>query len=315
MTIHKPVLLKESVEKLDLRKGDTVVDATLGGGGHSLAILEKILPDGKLIAIDRDARAIRDFRGKLEILDIKLKKENLELINDNFVNLEEILASLKIFSVNSIIADLGMSSDQVENAERGFSFQKDALLDMRADQKTGLTAKDIVNNYNQRELEKVFKEYGEEKYAARIARAIVFRRVSKPIERTLELVSIIEKSVPAFYKRQKIHFATKTFQALRIEVNQELENLKKFLPEAIGALKRKGRLVIITFHSGEDRIVKSIFRENARGCICPSEFPICQCGIKPKIRLVNKKPITPSWEETGENPRSRSAKLRAVEKI
>lgn len=300
---------------MELKPGMTVVDATLGGGGHSLAILEKILPGGKLIAIDRDARAIRDFREKLEILDIKLKKENLELINDNFANLEEILTSLKIFSVNSIIADLGISSDQIEDAERGFSFQKDAPLDMRTDREAGLTAKDVVNNYGQKELAKIFREYGGEKCAARIARAIVSRRESKPIERTLELVSIIEKSVPAFYRRQKIHFATKTFQALRIEVNRELENLKKFLPEAIGALKRKGRLAIIAFHSGEDRIVKSFFRENARGCICPPEFPICQCGNKPKIKVVNKKPIIPSREETDENPRSRSAKLRAVEKI
>jgi 16S rRNA (cytosine1402-N4)-methyltransferase len=315
MTIHKPVLLEELIEGLNLKKGDVVVDATLGGGGHSLEILRKILPDGKLIAIDQDELAIQNFKKKLGDLDIKPKTENLELILRNFSELKNILASLKIYSVNAIVADLGISSDQLEESNRGFSFQKNGSLDMRMDQKSQLTACDVVNNYSEINLRKILAEFGEEKYAARIAKSITAQRKIKPIENTEELIEAIGKAVPESYKHKKIHFATKTFQAFRIEVNKELENLEKFLSQAVEVLKKRGRLGIISFHSGEDRLVKKIFRENARGCICPPEFPVCRCGEKPKVKLITKRPITPSLNEIEDNPRSRSAKLRIIEKI
>jgi 16S rRNA (cytosine1402-N4)-methyltransferase len=262
-----------------------------------------------------DPEAIENFKKKLRTAKIETKAENLELVNDNFACLKKILSSLKIKKVDSVIADFGISSDQIDNADRGFSFRTDAPLDMRIDPAGSLTAADIVNNYSEQDLEKTLRDYGDEKYARRIAREIIKQRKIKPIIRTLELIGLIEKTVPGFYKRQKIHFATRTFQALRIEVNKELENIKKFLPQAIDLLGRRGRLAAITFHSGEDRIVKNIFRENARGCICPPEFPVCRCGKLPKIRIITRKPIAPSEEELKENPRARSAKLRVAEKL
>jgi 16S rRNA (cytosine1402-N4)-methyltransferase len=326
MTIHKPVLLKESIEGLNLKYGDVVVDATLGGGGHSLEILERIMPKGKLIAIDQDESAIQSFKKKLASLDIKPKTENLELVHSNFSELKNILANLKIHSSDAIIADLGISSDQLEDRERGFSFKFNGRLDMRMERSLritnpyeytnkNLTAGKIVNCYPEKELAKIISDYGEEKYALRIAKAITNARKIKPIEGTLELAAIIGKAVPESYKHKKIHFATKTFQSLRIEVNQELNNLEKFLFQAIEMLKKGGRLGIISFHSGEDRMVKKIFRENARGCICPPEFPVCRCGKLPKIKLITKKPVTPGLSEIENNPRSRSAKLRIIEKI
>lgn len=314
MSVHNPVLLKESIGALNLKKGDIVVDATLGGGGHSLEILKKILPEGKLIAIDLDPEAIEKFHKILKDSKIETRAENLKLVNANFAELGEVLFSLKISQVNSILADFGISSDQLGETDRGFSFQNDAPLDMRINKTEGLTAADIVNNYSEQDLKKVLKNYGDEKYARRITQAIIKQRKIKPIRRTFELVSIIKKAAPVYYQHQKIHFATRTFQALRIEVNKELENIKKFLPQAIDLLEKKGRLAAITFHSGEDRIMKNIFRENARGCICPPEFPVCRCGRKPNIKLITRKPIAPGEEEMKENPRSRSAKLRVIEK-
>jgi len=311
MTIHKPVLLEEVIENLKLKNGDVVVDATLGGGGHSREILEKIGDEGVLIAIDQDINAIEEFKVKSE----KLKAQGkIFLVNDNFANLDKILADLKIEKVDKIMADFGISSDQLE-AERGFSFQKDAPLDMRMDQKGEITAEKIVNDYFEEELARIFSEYGEEKFAKKIAREISKQRKAKPIKTTFDLVSIIGNSIPEKYKHQKIHFATRVFQALRIEVNGELEKIKEFIPKTIEVLNKKGRLAVITFHSGEDRIAKEIFRENARGCICPPNFPVCRCGNKPKIKIVNKKPILPSAGEVGSNPRSRSAKLRIIEKL
>ena len=315
MTIHKPVLLEESLEKLNIKKGDTVVDATLGGGGHSLKILKKILPGGKLIAIDRDEEAIKNFKSRLKDLNIGFKKENLELVKDNFADLGNILKTLKIENVDAILADFGMSSDQLDDTERGFSFQKNAELDMRMNQDGSRTAREIVNTYSENNLEKILREFGEERYARKIAKAIVLQRRIKPIEKTLELAEIISKAVPGEYKRRKKHFAVKTFQALRIETNNELENIKCFLPQAINVLETGGRLAVISFHSGEDRIVKEIFRENARGCICPPEFPICRCGQKPKIKIITRKPIVSNPEEIENNPRSRSAKMRVIEKM
>lgn len=323
MTVHKPVLLKESIEALKLESGDVVVDATLGGGGHSREILKRILPDGILVAIDADREAIERFESENK----KLKAEGkIILINDNFANLDNILSDLTLLKrgsakaegvkkVDAILADFGISSDQLEKADRGFSFQKDASLDMRMDQREGMTAADVVNTYPEIELARIFRDYGGERYGGRIAKLIVEQRRVGPIRTTKELVAVIEKSVPEKYKHQKIHFATKVFQALRMEVNKELENIRSFIPKAIEVLDKNGRLSVITFHSGEDKISKEIFRENARGCICPVNFPICKCGRKPVVRLINSKPIVPGPEEISENPRSRSAKLRIIEKI
>lgn len=323
MTVHKPVLLKESIEALKLKPGDVVVDATLGGGGHSEAILGEIGSTGTLIAIDADGDAIKRFKAK----SLKLKnKGRIFLINENFANLDNILSDLSpikqnfakaegVKKVDAILADFGTSSDQLEKADRGFSFQKDASLDMRMDQREGMTSGDVVNTYPEKDLVRIFREYGDERYGRKIAKLIVEQRRVGPIRTTKELVAVIEKSVPEKYKHQRIHFATRVFQALRMEVNKELENIRSFIPKAIKVLDKSGRLAVITFHSGEDKISKEIFRENARGCICPADFPICKCGRKPVVRLVNAKPIIPSSEEISENPRSRSAKLRIVEKI
>ena len=312
MTIHKSVLLEESIKALNLKKGDVVVDATLGGGGHSHEILKKIGSEGMLIAIDQDNEAIEKFKAQSK----KLKaKGRIFLVNDNFANLDSILKELKIEKVDAILADFGISSDQLEKTERGFSFQKDAPLDMRMNQNEGMTAADVVNSYSEKELANIFFEYGDEKYARLIAKGIVSQRKSKPIETTKELAVLIEKSIPKRYGSQKINPATKVFQALRIEVNKELESIREFIPKAIEVLDKKGRLSVITFHSGEDRIVKEIARENARGCICPPNFPVCRCGRFPIVKIVNSKPIVPGAKEIGDNPRSRSAKLRVVEKI
>ncbi len=336
MSVHKPVLLKESIDLLQLKSGMTVVDATLGGGGHSLEILKKILPDGKLIAIDQDNQAIKRFEDNLRDLKLSPKKENVILADDNFARLKNILEHLKIKKVGAAIADLGISSDQLENAGRGFSFMKNGPLDMRMDLRNKLTAFEIVNSYAEKDLARIIRDYGEEKYAGKIARAIREEREKKGkrggkgeekrrgkeegrgvrgIETVKELVEIISQAVPEKYKHRKINFATRTFQALRIEVNSELENLKKFLSEAVEVLENGGRLAVISFHSGEDRIVKNFFRENARGCVCPSNFPVCVCRNVRNLKIITKKPIVPSEEEIKDNPRARSAKLRIAEKL
>ena len=307
MTIHKTVLPNETVELLNVKEGDIVVDATLGGGGHALKVLEKIGKTGTLIAIDQDMQAIERFESKVD--------ENVHLVHDNFANLKNILADLKIGKVDAILADLGISSDQLEDAQRGISFQRDSLLDMRMNITRGITAAEVLNTYEEKELERILKELADEQYAHSIAKNIVARRKENPITWTSELVEIIEHSVPSIYKRKKIHYATKTFQALRIEVNRELESLGSFLSQAIEMLKPCGRLAIITFHSGEDSMVKHFFRENARGCICPPEFPVCVCHSKPIANLVNRKSILPSDGEIENNNRARSAKLRVIEKI
>lgn len=345
MTIHKSVLLKESIESLNLKNGSTVIDATLGGGGHSLEILEKIGRTGKLIAIDADREAIERFRKKLEKENIK----NVILAHDNFRNLGSILKELKIEKADAILADIGYSSDQLEDEKRGISFQINAPLDMRFDQNQELTAHKVVNEYSQKDLEKILREYGEEKFYKNIVRGIIEYREKKNIENTEELVEIIKSHTPDKYRRGKIHPATKTFQAIRIEVNQELSGLRVFVSSAINALKPSGRLAMISFHSLEDRIVKEIFRKNARGCIClpalqlqllqekyikavetgsmeadelekalragPENFPLCRCGNSPKIKIIAKKPIIPQEEERENNPRARSAKMRVCEAV
>jgi 16S rRNA (cytosine1402-N4)-methyltransferase len=327
MTVHKSVLLDEAVEALNLKEGMIVVDATLGGGGHSKKILEKIGSSGTLVAFDWDEEAIERFadvgcrlsNGKDGCSVGKEGKitriANMVLVNESFANIGEILDSLKIKKVDAIIADFGISSDQLDDARRGLSFQVDSALDMRLDRSGSLTAFEIVNTYGEDNLKRIIREYGDEKFASRIARAIVAKRTSAPINGTKELAELIEKAVPAAYRYGKTNPATKTFQALRIEVNGELDAIKAFIPQAIEALDSKGRLALISFHSGEDSIAKHSLREYARGCICPPEIPICRCGHEASIRLVTRKPVLPSEEEVALNPRARSAKLRVAEKI
>lgn len=315
MTIHKTVLLKEAIDALNLKPGMIVVDATLGGGGHSLEVLKKIGPKGKLIAFDRDQDAIDRFEKRIEVGSAATSDENIKLFHDNYSALKDRLTSVDIFSVDAILADLGISSDQLADEKRGISFQGDAPLDMRMDMSSGITAADVVNTYEEQDLIKILKEFGDEQYAHAIVRKIVAERGEKLFTRTAELVDLIERSVPAMYKRKKIHCATKTFQALRIEVNQELKTLDSFLSQAVEILKPGARLAIITFHSGEDALVKWTLRENARGCICPPEFPVCRCQQKPLVNLITRKPIVPSEKEVTENPRARSAKLRVAQKV
>ncbi|MFZ2975346.1 MAG: 16S rRNA (cytosine(1402)-N(4))-methyltransferase RsmH [Candidatus Moraniibacteriota bacterium] len=302
MSVHKSVLLKEVIESLNLKSESVVVDATFGGGGHSKEIL-KIINSGKLIGIDADEKAIEES-------DLK-SDERVILINDNFENLENILEKIGIEKVDAILADLGWSSDQLVG--KGMSFQKDEQLDMRLSESQEISAKNIVNEYEQKELERIIRDYGEEKFWKIIVKKIIEYRKEKKIETTQELADIVKNAIPEKFRHSKLNLATKTFQALRIEVNQELKNLEKFIPQAIERLKPKGRLAIISFHSLEDRIVKNIFRENARGCICPPDFPQCVCGKKPKVVIITRKPIAPTDLEVSDNPKSRSAKLRVCE--
>lgn len=327
MTIHKSVLLEEAVEALGLKEGMTVVDATLGGGGHSKEILGKIGNSGKLIAFDWDREAIERFVEKITNGEFQISNEpnrisdkilsigNVFLVNESFANIGEVLDSLKIKKIDAIVADLGISSDQLDDARRGLSFQQDAELDMRLDRSKELTAEFIINKYSEDDLKRIIFEYGDEKFAGRIANAIVRSRELMPIKSTKELVQAIVSAIPDKYRHGRIHPATKTFQALRIEVNGELDAIKAFIPQAIDLLAKGGRLAIISFHSGEDAIVKSIMREYARGCICPPELPICRCFNEAKIKLTTKKPIVPGTEEIESNVRSRSAKLRVAEKL
>ena len=331
MTIHKPVLLKETIDNLNLKKGDIVVDATLGGGGHGREILKAIGESGMLIAFDLDIKAIESF-AEFSIFNFQFsnnfsgyarsrearqipiyKFQNQILVNDNFSNLGTVLKILEIEKVDAVLADLGWSSDQLVG--KGMSFQADEELDMRLDTLQTLTARKIVNEYSEEDLGRIIKEYGEEKFWRIITRRIIEHRKSKEIETTKELAEVIKNAVPPGYRYAKNNPATKTFQALRIEVNQELDNLKKFIPQAIGAIAPGGRLVIISFHSLEDRIVKHMFVEDARGSI--STDPITGQKIvesAPVIRLVTKKPVAPADMEVEDNPRARSAKLRVCEK-
>lgn len=315
MTIHKTVLLDEAVDLLDLKPGMIVVDATLGGGGHSKLVLEKIGDKGKLIAFDQDRDAIDRFRQQMNSGVFGNSKAEIILVNKNFSMLEETLSSLGINGIDAVLADLGISSDQLADPERGISFMRDAPLDMRMNMEEKLTAEKIVNEYSQAELVRILAEYGDEQYANSIVRKIMVTRQQWRITRTLQLVSIVESAVPGDHRRKKIHAATKTFQALRMEVNQELQALRSLLFQAVEILKPGGRLAIITFHSGEDGLVKHWLRENARGCICPPEFPQCRCDNKPKLKLITRKPIVAGEVELEENPRARSAKLRVAEKV
>ncbi|MFZ1720643.1 MAG: 16S rRNA (cytosine(1402)-N(4))-methyltransferase RsmH [Candidatus Moraniibacteriota bacterium] len=319
MTRHIPVLLAETVDGLHLKKGDVVVDATLGGGGHTLALLEKVLPGGRVISFDMDAQAIDRFLGRIEndpVAKQAYQDGHLILVHANFSHLEEELDRLGIERVNGIMADLGFSSDQIETPDRGLSFLHDGPLDMRLNGEDALTAEEVIRRYSEERLAEIFSLYGDEPKAKRIARRITTERKRKEVRTTTELARIIEEAFSGAERRAiGIHPATRVFQALRIEVNREFERLNAFLLGATGKLAPGGRLAIISFHSGEDRIVKEFFRLEAKGCVCPPNFPECRCGRKPQVKIVTGKPIGPSEEEQVKNPRSRSAKLRIAQRI
>lgn len=319
MTRHIPVLLQEIVKALNIHPGDIAVDVTLGGGGHTREILKYISPGGKMIAIDADEDALKKFREHAQPDDVisqAFTNKSLLLAHSNYSLLNGVLERNGIGLCDVIVADLGFSSDQIETGERGFSFFKDGPLDMRFDRTTKLTAEKIVNAFSVSELSGIFREYGDEKEGRRIALAIDNFRKTKPIVTTGELRGIVERAYPKDKRRRmKIHPATKVFQALRIAVNQEFEHLERFFETALQCLKTGGRLAIITFHSGEDGLVKKFFKNQERGCVCPPEFPICLCRRKPTIKIITKKPIVAGDEEVNMNPRSRSAKLRVIEKL
>lgn len=305
--LHQPVLLKEAIEFLDPKSGGVYVDATLGGGGHFSEILKRIGADGKVIGIDRDEDAVKNARDKFSAFP------NAVIIHDNFKNIKRIIHNLGFQGVDGVIFDLGVSSYQLEEKSRGFSYMQDAPLDMRMDKSQKLTARDVVNKLEKKELARIIKEYGEERWADKIAEFICERRKIKPIERTGELVDIIKAAIPARARRQGPHPAKRTFQALRIFVNDELEILSQSLKDAVELLKPSGRICVITFHSLEDRIVKHTFKELSRGCICPKGSPICTCNREKELKILTPKPILPSRDEVEANPRARSAKLRAGE--
>ncbi len=305
---HKPVLLKETIEYLNIKKDGIYLDGTLGRGGHTEAILDKIGSQGQIIAIDRDLEAINKVKNKLE-------NSNIKYIHDNFVNIPQILNNLKIDKVDGMLFDLGISSPQVDNPERGFSYHNDGPLDMRMNRKQTLTAKDIVKNYSQKQLTEVIGEYGEENWASRIAEFIVKRRQRQEIKTTLQLVEVIKNAIPASARRKGGHPAKRTFQAIRIETNDELNQLKTMIKKAVTKLKEKGRICIISFHSLEDRIIKHTFKKLAKKCVCPPDFPICVCEQEPQVKIITRKPVIASNQEIEKNPRARSAKLRVAEKL
>ncbi|MGM0548351.1 MAG: 16S rRNA (cytosine(1402)-N(4))-methyltransferase RsmH [Bacillota bacterium] len=306
---HQAVLLKEAIDYLEIKKDGIYLDGTLGRAGHSSEILHNLSENGKLIALDRDTAAIKAVENKFS------KSKSLILKHSNFQDLDQVLDQLKIKAVDGMLFDLGVSSPQLDNPERGFSYQKNGPLDMRMNSSQSLTAKTIVNNYSAAELEKIITEYGEENWAARIAEFIVKMRKEKVIETTDDLVEVIKAAIPKAVRRSGGHPARRTFQALRIETNNELEQLKNLIDKAVSYLKPGGRLVIITFHSLEDRIVKHKFRDLAKDCTCPPDFPICVCDKKSEVKVITKSPIQASEIEKEGNPRSRSAKMRVAEKI
>ncbi len=307
---HQSVMIKEVVESLCCRPGGIYLDGTLGGGGHAYEILEKSSPDGILIGIDKDDEALRESERRLgRFGDRKV------IIKGNFANLDKILEKLGITSVDGILLDLGVSFHQLTAADRGFSFSQTASLDMRMDSSQSLTAYDVVNTLAEQELEKIIREYGEERMARQIAKAIVNRRSHSPIATTTELAALVKETVPARPGRHKIHPATRTFQAIRIVVNDELAVLPRAIMKGIERLVPGGRFSIISFHSLEDRIVKQEFRFWEGGCTCPPGLPVCACQRQRRIRVLTKKPVRPSEDEVAHNPRARSARLRTAEKI
>ena len=306
---HTSVLLEEKIDNLQIKPEGIYVDGTLGGGGHSNRIVSMLMGDGRLIGIDQDDAAI-------EAAGIRLRpyEERVTLVRDNYCNARQALMQLGIDKVDGIVLDLGVSSFQLDHAERGFSYKYDTPLDMRMDRRQSLTAADIINGYSEMELFRVIKDYGEEQFAKNIAKHIVNARKDKPIETTGELNEIIKAAIPAKMRATGGHPSKRTFQAIRIECNKELEVLKDSLDGFIEMLKPEGRLCIITFHSLEDRIVKTAFRRNENPCTCPPDFPVCVCGQVSKGRVITRKPILPSKNEIADNKRAKSAKLRVFEK-
>ena len=307
--VHKSVLLKETIDGLKIKPDGIYVDGTLGGGGHASEVARRLSDKGSIIGIDQDAAAI-------EAAGIRLKDfgEKVTIVRSNYCDMKSQLGKLGIDKVDGIVLDLGVSSYQLDTAERGFSYREDAPLDMRMDRRQKMTARDIVNDYEGRELYRVIRDYGEDKFAKNIAKHIVAAHQKAPIETTGQLTEIIRASIPMKFQKKSGHPAKRTFQAIRIELNQELEVLKNSLDAMIDLLNPGGRLCIITFHSLEDRIVKSAFRKNENPCTCPSDFPVCVCGKISKGSIITRKPILPSKEEMEENSRAKSAKLRIFER-
>ena len=305
---HTPVLLSECMEALNIRPDGIYVDGTLGRAGHSLEIAKR-LKTGRLVGIDRDAAAIEAAGDRLA-----LYSDRVTLVRGNFCDLKNILASLGITGADGMLFDLGVSSPQLDDARRGFSYMHDAPLDMRMDERQTLSAETVVNEWSYEELRRILFDYGEERYAPQIAKAIVRRRADKPIKTTFELVDAIRSSMPPAARREKQHPAKRSFQAIRIAVNDELGAIPPMLSAAVDSMNAGGRLAVISFHSLEDRIIKQTMKELAAGCICPPDFPVCVCGRKPRINIITKKPIVAGDAELRENPRSRSAKLRVAER-
>ena len=306
---HVSVLLDECIQALNIKPDGIYVDGTLGGAGHSSQIAAR-LTTGRLIGIDRDPKALKAASERLAPY-----ADRVTLVHSNFSQLDEVLDSLGIEGVDGILLDLGVSSPQLDEAERGFSYMADAPLDMRMNSEDTLSAYEVVNTWPREELRRILYEYGEERYAPQIASAIERRRTEKPIATTLELVDVIRSAMPPAALREKQHPAKRSFQAIRIAVNDELGAVGRVLEVAVPKLNKKGRLAIITFHSLEDRLVKNGMASNAKGCTCPPSFPVCVCGNKPKVKLVSRKPIVSGKEELDRNPRARSAKLRVCEKL
>lgn len=306
---HYSVLLNECMEGLDIKPDGIYVDGTAGGAGHSSQIAKR-LGEGRLIAIDQDETAVAVATERLNALG-----KNTTVVRSNFCEIASVCRSLGIDGIDGVLLDLGVSSYQLDTAERGFSYSSDAPLDMRMDNRNPLDAYKVVNTYSEQQLKKILFDYGEERYSPAIAAAIVKRREKQPIRTTAELSDIIKYAIPPAAREGGHHPAKRSFQAIRIEVNAELDVIEPAIRDAVAMLNKGGRIAIITFHSLEDRIVKQAFASLASGCTCPKNFPICVCGNKPKIRLVNRKPIVPGREELEENPRSRSAKLRVAEKL
>lgn len=307
---HTSVLAAEVLAFLAPRSGGLYVDGTVGGGGHASLVLEASAPDGRLIGFDRDEEALRAAAARLAPFG-----ERVMLIHGNFAGMAQELAKRGIDGVDGILCDLGVSSHQLDTGERGFSFQQDAPLDMRMDTSCGMTAADLVNDLPEEELTRIIREYGEERWAKRIASFIVRARETTPLSTTLQLVDVIKGAIPRAKWEERLHPATRTFQALRIAVNGELESVEEGVAVGVGLLNPGGRIVIISFHSLEDRIVKESFREFSRGCVCPKELPVCVCNHQPELKILTGKPVMATPGEVEANPRARSARLRAAEKI
>ncbi len=307
---HEPVLLEEAIASLNCRSGGIYVDGTVGGGGHAALILERSAPDGFLLGMDVDGDALQAAEKRL--MPFGRRKT---LVKANYADMRKVLADLKILQVDGILLDLGVSSHQLDAAERGFSLLKDAPLDMRMDSEAGRSAYDVVNTCSERELKDIIRKYGEEIMAGRIARAIAEKRKDAPIKSTTQLAAIVAGALPGGFRHKKIHPATRTFQALRIYINNELSNLHRAIFDSTDCLKPGGRFSIISFHSLEDSLVKNGFRSLEKGCICPADMPVCACGQSPRLKVITRKPIFPCRDEVEANPRSRSARLRTAERI